>query len=108
MRYLFSFNINPLFSPCNSLSGDTNSSVKPNLSSIFPKIFNLQMCYIHHWKGILNSFCSLYYIKVHGKNGEGITRFFFGGEGFVIFCVILCPYMTFIAIFIVGLILLII
>ena len=51
------------------------------------------MCYIHHWKGILNSFCSLYYIKVHGKNGEGIIRFF------LIFCVISFPYMTFIAIF---------
>ena len=42
-----SFNINPLFSPCSNLSGDTNSSVRPNFSSIFPKIFNLQMCYCH-------------------------------------------------------------
>ena len=54
------------------------------------------MCYVHHWKGILNSFCSLYYIKVHGKNGEGITRFFLGF--FKNFCVISFPYMTFIAI----------
>ena len=60
-------NINPLFSPSCSLTGVTNSSIRPHFSSIFPKIFNLQICYIHHWNGILDSFCLIYYIKFMEK-----------------------------------------
>ena len=88
MRDIYgSFNINPLFSPCSSLSGDTNSSVRPNFSSIFPKIFNLQMCYIHHWKGILNSFCSLYYIKSTEKMEKESQVFSW------VFCNFLCNFI---------------